>query len=104
MPADFGSISSPAPGASGGLGWVSVAQSQKWGPPGSTPQLVPGPDFLAWNGRSFTEYGEQAVAGEGGSATLRLAPAPAPGTETVWSVGRAAGPEATFAPRVLRFG
>ncbi|WP_342356767.1 hypothetical protein [Streptomyces alfalfae] len=42
------------------------------------------------------------MAGEGGSATLR--PAPMPGTETVWSVGRAAGPEATFAPRVLRFG
>ncbi|MEV0122159.1 hypothetical protein AB0I16_11545 [Streptomyces sp. NPDC050703] len=102
VPADFGSISSLAPGPSGGLGWVSVSRSQKWGPPGSTPPLVPGPDFLAWNGRSFAECSEPEVAGEGDSAVLRLAPVP--GTETVWSVGRAAGPGSTFAPRVLRFG
>ncbi|WP_226967154.1 hypothetical protein [Streptomyces phaeolivaceus] len=72
-----------------------------WGPPGSTPPLVPGPAFLAWNGQSFTGYGEPAVAGEGGSSVLR--PAPVPGTASVWSVGRADGPEGTFAPRVLRF-
>ncbi|CAM5572508.1 hypothetical protein SHIRM173S_03472 [Streptomyces hirsutus] len=36
----------------------------------------------------------------GDSRVLR----PAPGTATVWSVGRADGPEGTFAPRVLRFG
>ncbi|CAM5358267.1 LigA protein OS=Streptomyces alboniger OX=132473 GN=CP975_31495 PE=4 SV=1 [Streptomyces alboniger] len=102
VPADFGSITSLAPGASGELGWVSVARSLKWGPPGSTPPLVPGPDFLAWDGRTFTEYSEPAVPGEGDSATLQLAPVP--GTDTVWSVGRAGGPEATFAPRILRFG
>ncbi|MEV0259685.1 hypothetical protein AB0H82_36240 [Streptomyces sp. NPDC050732] len=39
---------------------------------------------------------------EGDSQTLRLAPVP--GTASVWSVGRATGPEGTFAPRVLRFG
>ncbi|MEU5950717.1 hypothetical protein [Streptomyces sp. NPDC047525] len=101
-PADFGFISSLAPAASGELGWVSVTRSQKWGPPGSTPPLVPGPDFLAWDGKSFTEYGEPAVAGEGDSSDLRLTPVP--GAATVWSVGRAAGPEGTFAPRILRFG
>ncbi|MFH8791102.1 hypothetical protein [Streptomyces sp. NPDC017941] len=102
LPTDFGSIHSLAPTSSGALGWVSVARSQKWGPPGSSPPLVPGPDFLAWNGRSFTEHSEPAVAGEGDSWVLRLTPVP--GTETVWSVGRAAGPEGAFAPRVLRFG
>ncbi|MEU3936975.1 hypothetical protein AB0E85_33815 [Streptomyces sp. NPDC029044] len=102
VPTDFGGITSLAPSASGGLGWVSVARSQKWGPPGSTPPWVPGPDFLAWNGQAFTEYAEPAVAGEGDSRTLRLAPVP--GTATVWSVGRADGPEGTFAPRVLRYG
>ncbi|WP_031484056.1 hypothetical protein [Streptomyces bicolor] len=102
VPTDFGGITSLAPTNSGSLGWVSVARSQKWGPPGSTPPLVPGPDFLAWNGQSFTEYSEPAVAGEGRSRTLRLAPVP--GTATVWSVGRADGPEGTFAPRILRFG
>lgn len=79
-----------------------MARSLKWGPPGSDPPLVPGPDFLAWNGQSFTEYDEPAVAGEGDSSVLRLAPVP--GTEQVWSVGRAGGPEGTFAPRILRFG
>jgi len=102
VPTDFGSISSLTPTTSGALAWVSVARSQKWGPPGSTPPLVPGPDFLAWNGQSFTEHSEPAVAGEGDSWVLRLAPVP--GTETVWSVGRADGPENTFAPRILRFG
>ncbi|MFE6200356.1 hypothetical protein [Streptomyces sp. NPDC057838] len=102
LPADFGSVTSLSPAASGALGWVAVSRSQKWGPPGSTPPLVPGPDFLAWGGRSFTEYGEPAVPGEGASQVLRLAPVP--GTETVWSVGRAAGPENTFAPRIQRFG
>ncbi|WP_328498720.1 hypothetical protein OHS59_42730 [Streptomyces sp. NBC_00414] len=102
VPTDFGSISSLTPTPSGTLGWVSVARSQKWGPEGSSPPLVPGPDFLAWNGQSFTEYGEPAVVGEGDSWVLRLAPVP--GTETVWSVGRADGPEGTFAPRILRFG
>ncbi|MFI9770853.1 hypothetical protein ACIHJG_28830 [Streptomyces sp. NPDC052415] len=101
VPADFGSISSLAPGTSGELAWVAVARSQKYGPPGSYPPLVPGPDFLAWNGQSFTEYSEPAVAGEGDSSVLRLAPVP--GTEQVWSVGRADGPEGTFAPRILRF-
>ncbi|OXS37057.1 hypothetical protein [Streptomyces sp. XY006] len=101
LPADFGAITSLAPAASGSLGWVAVSRSQKWGPPGSTPPLVPGPDFLAWNGQSFTAYDEPAVAGEGDSQLLQLAPVP--GTETVWSVGRAAGPENTFAPRVQRF-
>ncbi|WP_267912860.1 hypothetical protein [Streptomyces adelaidensis] len=42
------------------------------------------------------------MAGEGDSWTVRLAPVP--GTATVWSVGRADGPEGTFAPRILRFG
>ncbi|GAA3114279.1 hypothetical protein ACFQ0X_42185 [Streptomyces rectiviolaceus] len=102
VPTDFGSISSLAPTASGELGWVAVARSQKYGPPGSWPPFVPGPDFLAWNGQSFTGHSEPAVAGEGESSALRLAPVP--GTETVWSVGRADGPEGTFAPRILRFG
>jgi hypothetical protein len=101
VPTDFGGITSLAPTTSGELGWIAVARSQKWGPPGSTPPLVPGPDFLAWNGQSFSEYSEPAVAGEGDSRTLRLAPVP--GTSTVWSVGRADGPEGTFAPRILRF-
>ncbi|MEU8865313.1 hypothetical protein [Streptomyces umbrinus] len=102
VPTDFGSISSLTPTTSGALAWISVARSQKWGPPGSNPPFVPGPDFLAWNGQSFTEYSEPAVAGEGDSSVLRLAPVP--GTATVWSVGRAGGPEGTFAPRILRFG
>ncbi|MFD4630655.1 hypothetical protein ACFVYR_11610 [Streptomyces sp. NPDC058284] len=102
VPTDFGSVSSLTPGTSGELAWVSVTRSQKLGPPGSYPPLVPGPDFLAWNGQSFTEYAEPAVAGEGDSRTLRLAPVP--GSATVWSVGRADGPEGAFAPRVLRFG
>ncbi|MYS86911.1 hypothetical protein [Embleya scabrispora] len=102
VPTDFGSISSLAPTTSGAPIWVSVARSQKWGPPGSYPPLVPGPDFLAWNGQSFTEYSEPAVAGEGDSRVFLLAPVP--GTATVWSVGRADGPEGTFAARVLRFG
>ncbi|MCT7353979.1 hypothetical protein N4P33_17705 [Streptomyces sp. 15-116A] len=102
VPTDFGAVSSLAPGEPGALAWVSVAGSQKWGPPGSTPPLVPGPDFLAWNGQSFTGYSEPAVAGEGESRTLRLAPVP--GTATVWSVGRADGPLGTFAPRILRVG
>ncbi|QEV21466.1 hypothetical protein [Streptomyces alboniger] len=102
MPTDFGSVSSLAPTTSGALGWVAVARSQKFGPPGSYPPIVSGPDFLAWNGQSFTAHSEPTVAGEGDSSTLRLAPVP--GTETVWSVGRAAGPENTFAPRILRFG
>jgi hypothetical protein len=101
VPTDFGAVTSLAPAPSGALGWVAVARSQKWGPPGGTP-LVPGPAFLAWNGQTFTEYGEPEVAGEGGSSMLRLAPVP--GTATVWSVGRAAGPEGTFAPRILRCG
>ncbi|MFF7768899.1 hypothetical protein ACFZC7_20570 [Streptomyces massasporeus] len=102
VPADFGSVTSLTPTASGSLAWVSVVRSQRWGPPGSTPPLVPGPDFLAWNEGSFTEYGEPAVAGEGDSSMLRLTPVP--GTATVWSTGRADGPEGTFAPRILRFG
>ncbi|MEG8277267.1 hypothetical protein [Streptomyces sp. AHA2] len=102
VPTDFGAISSLTPAATGALGWVAVTRSQKWGPPGSNPPLVPGPDFLAWNGRSFTEYDEPTVAGEGESRVLR--PARVPGTDTVWSVGRADGPENTFAPRILRFG
>ncbi|GAB2817527.1 beta propeller repeat protein [Streptomyces daliensis] len=102
MPTDFGGITSLTPTSSGELGWVAVTRSQKWGPPGSYPPWVPGPDFLAWNGQSFSEYDEPTVAGEGDSSLLRLAPVP--GTSTVWSVGRAAGPEGTFAPRILRFG
>ncbi|MFF3485663.1 hypothetical protein ACFYXC_20670 [Streptomyces sp. NPDC002701] len=102
VPTDYGSISSLAPTTSGALGWVAVARSQKAGPPGSYPPLVPGPDFLAWDGQSFTGHSEPAVAGEGESWALRLAPVP--GTGTVWSVGRADGPEGTFAPRILRFG
>ncbi|MEV7190957.1 hypothetical protein AB0N81_03985 [Streptomyces sp. NPDC093510] len=102
VPTDFGAVSSLAPGPSGELGWVAVSRSQKYGPPGSWPPLVPGPDFLAWNGQSFTGHSEPAVAGEGESSRLHLAPVP--GTETVWSVGRADGPENTFAPRILRFG
>ncbi|MGK5627713.1 hypothetical protein [Streptomyces sp. URMC 123] len=102
LPTDFGGISSLAPAPSGALGWVAVARSQKWGPPGSQPPLVPGPDFLAWNGQSFTEYSEPAVAGEGDSRALWLASVP--GAATVWAVGRADGPEGTFAPRILRFG
>ncbi|MFI1676174.1 hypothetical protein [Streptomyces sp. NPDC020607] len=101
VPTNFGAITSLAPSASGKLGWVSVARSQKWGPPGTYPPLVPGPDFLAWDGESFAEYSEPAVAGEGDSSVLQLAPVP--GTESVWAVGRAAGPEGTFAPRILRF-
>ncbi|MFF1452092.1 hypothetical protein ACFVYF_28725 [Streptomyces sp. NPDC058274] len=102
VPTDFGSVSSLVPTTSGELAWVSVARSQRWGPPGSTPPLVPGPDFLSWNGQSFAEYSEPAVSGEGDSSVLRLAPVP--GTTAVWSVGRADGPEGTFAPRILRFG
>ncbi|MFJ3224621.1 hypothetical protein ACIPJS_14885 [Streptomyces sp. NPDC086783] len=102
VPTDFGSISSLAPTPTGTLGWISVAGSQKRGPAGSYPPLVPGPAFLARNGDSFTEYQEPEVSGEGASRVLRLAPVP--GTTTVWSVGRADGPEGTFAPRVLRFG
>ncbi|MFJ4878441.1 hypothetical protein ACIP93_24995 [Streptomyces sp. NPDC088745] len=102
VPTDFGGITSLAPSASGALGWVAVARSLKWGPPGSHPPLVPGPAFLSWNGQSFTPYDEPAVAGEGASSALTLAPVP--GTATVWSVGRAGGPESTFAPRILRFG
>ncbi|MFC7307148.1 hypothetical protein ACFQVC_23330 [Streptomyces monticola] len=102
MPTDFGGVTSLAPTSSGALGWVSVTRSLKWGPPGSYPPWVPGPDFLAWDGQTFTGHSEPAVAGEGDSSTLRLAAVP--GAETVWSVGRAAGPENTFAPRILRFG
>ncbi len=102
VPTDFGSVSALAPAPSGELGWVAVGSSTRWGPPGSYPPLVPGPDFLAWDGRSFTEYAEPSVAGEGDSRTLALAPVP--GTDTVWSVGQADGPEGTFAPRILRFG
>jgi hypothetical protein len=102
VPTDFGSVTSLAPAGSGALAWVSVARSQKWGPPGSIPPWVPGPAFLAWNGESFTPYDEPAVTGEGTSWALHLAPVP--GTGTVWSVGRAGGPEGTFAPRILRFG
>ncbi|MEU2563231.1 hypothetical protein ABZ626_28410 [Streptomyces longispororuber] len=102
LPTNFGGVTSLAPNASGGLGWVAIANSLKWGPPGSSPPLVPGPDFAAWNGQSFAEYSEPAVAGEGDSSLFRLAPVP--GTSTVWSVGRAAGPGGTFAPRILRFG
>jgi hypothetical protein len=102
MPTDFGGVTSLAATPSGELGWVAVSRSEKWGPPGSSPPLVSGPDFLSWNGQSFTEYNEPAVAGEGRSTLLRLAPVP--GTAAVWSVGRANGPENTFAPRILRFG
>ncbi|MGW7516539.1 hypothetical protein ACWGJ2_13190 [Streptomyces sp. NPDC054796] len=102
VPTDFGGITSLAPTSSGELGWVAVVRSLKWGPPGSYPPWGPGPDFLAWNGQSFTGHSEPAVAGEGDSSLLRLAPVP--GTSTVWSVGRAAGPEGAFAPRILRFG
>ncbi|WP_282700507.1 hypothetical protein [Streptomyces sp. CC219B] len=102
LPTDFGSVTSLAATESGALGWVAVSRSQKFGPPGTFPPFVPGPAFLARNGESFTEYSEPAVPGEGESSVLRLAPVP--GTRTVWSVGRADGPEATFAPRILRFG
>ncbi|WAZ26225.1 hypothetical protein STRCI_007779 [Streptomyces cinnabarinus] len=102
VPADFGSVTGLVPAASGELAWVSMARSQKWGPPGSTPPLIPGPDFLAWNGQAFAEHSEPAVPGEGDSRTLNLTPVP--GTASVWSVGRADGPENTFAPRILRFG
>ncbi|WP_033327923.1 hypothetical protein [Streptomyces yerevanensis] len=101
MPTDFGGVTSLAAGPSGELGWVAVSRSQKRDPD-SFPPFVPGPDFLAWNGESFTGHSEPAVAGEGRSTLLRLAPVP--GTGTVWSVGRAEGPEGTFAPRILRFG
>ncbi|MEV0257422.1 hypothetical protein AB0H82_24595 [Streptomyces sp. NPDC050732] len=101
VPTDFGSVTSLAPAPSGELGWVSVARSQKYGPPGSWPPFVSGPDFLAWDGQSFTGYDEPTVAGEGESQRMQLAPVP--GTGSVWSVGRAAGPENTFAPRILRF-
>ncbi|WP_344012481.1 hypothetical protein [Streptomyces thermospinosisporus] len=104
VPTDFGSISSLAADGSGAPAWVSVDGSQKWGPrpPGSSPPLIPGPDFLSWNGQSFTGHDEPAVAGEGQSRTLRLAPVP--GTEAVWSVGRANGPENSVVRRILRFG
>ncbi|GAA1937969.1 hypothetical protein GCM10009837_75270 [Streptomyces durmitorensis] len=87
----------------GGAGEILRRSAEGWStvPLPQTP-LVPGPDFLAWDGQSFTEYSEPAVAGEGDSSDLR--PAPVPGAATVWSVGRAAGPEGTFAPRILRFG
>ncbi|MEV0445108.1 hypothetical protein AB0I46_39990 [Streptomyces spectabilis] len=101
MPTNFGSVTSLTPTASGSLGWVAVTRSQKF-VPGGVPPIVSGPDFLAWNGQSFTAYDEPAVAGESDSSLLRLAPVP--GTEQVWSVGRAGGPEGTFAPRILRFG
>ncbi|CAM5360781.1 hypothetical protein GCM10010261_13460 [Streptomyces pilosus] len=102
VPTDFGSVSALTPTPTGTLGWVAVSSSMKWGPPETWPAMVPGPDFLARDGQSFTEYGEPAVAGEGGSRTLTLAPVP--GTDTVWSAGRADGPEGTFVPRILRFG
>ncbi|MEU4799274.1 hypothetical protein [Streptomyces sp. NPDC023327] len=101
MPTDFGSISSLTPGPSGELAWAGVSRSQKFAPPGTYPPLIPGPDFLAWDGESFTGHSEPEVAGEGGSTRLWLVPVP--GTTTVWSVGRAEGPEGTFAPRILRF-
>ncbi|MBC9715201.1 hypothetical protein H9Y04_21860 [Streptomyces sp. TRM66268-LWL] len=101
LPADFGSITSLAPTDSGALDWVSMSNSMKWAPPGSYPPLEPGPDFLAWDGQAFTGHSEPAVAGEGDSSLLRLAAVP--GSDTVWSVGRATGPESTFAPRILRF-
>ncbi|WP_030671053.1 hypothetical protein [Streptomyces sp. NRRL B-1347] len=101
MPTNFGSVTSLTPTASGSLGWVAVTRSQKFAPPGGVPPIVPGPDFLAWDGQSFTEYDEPTVAGESDSSLLRLAPVP--GTSTVWSVGRAGGPESTFTPRILRF-
>ncbi|WP_399933486.1 hypothetical protein [Streptomyces kanamyceticus] len=106
MPTDFGSVSSLTPSASGELAWVAVARSQKRAEPGSYPPIVPGPDFLAWDGQSFTGHSEPAVAGEGESSTVRLAPVPGTGTGTgtMWSVGRAEGPGGTFAPRILRFG
>lgn len=102
VPTDFGGITSLTPRASGELAWVAVSRSQKRDVPGSYPPIVPGPDFLSWDGSSFTGHSEPAVAGEGESSALRLAPVP--GTATVWSVGRAEGPEGTFAPRILRFG
>ncbi|MFF7393667.1 hypothetical protein ACFZAE_35175 [Streptomyces scabiei] len=102
VPTDFGGITSLTPTTSGALGWVAVSRSQKWGPQGSSPPLVSGPDFLHWDGQAFTGYDEPTVVGEGESSVLRSAPVP--GTGSVWSVGRAAGPEGTFAPRVLRFG
>ncbi|SDL30655.1 hypothetical protein [Streptomyces indicus] len=102
LPADFGSVTSLAPTDSGELGWVSLSNSMKWAPPGSSPPLEPGPDFLAWDGTAFTGHSEPAVPGEGDSSLLRLAAVP--GTDTVWAVGRAAGPESTFAPRILRYG
>ncbi|WP_258314444.1 hypothetical protein [Streptomyces sp. Act143] len=42
------------------------------------------------------------MAGDGDTRTLQSAPVP--GTAPVWSVGRADGPEGTFAPRILRYG
>ncbi len=101
LPADFGGITSIVPTDSGQLGWVAMSNSMKWAPPGSYPPLEPGPDFMSWDGTAFTGYSEPAVAGEGDSSQFRLAPVP--GTDTVWSVGRAGGPESTFAPRILRF-
>ncbi|MFH8607993.1 hypothetical protein ACH4D5_10940 [Streptomyces sp. NPDC018029] len=101
VPTDFGSVTSLVPAPSGELAWVSVARSQKYGPPGSWPPFVSGPDFLAWDGQSFTGHEEPPVPGEGESQRLHLTPVP--GTETVWSVGRANGPDGTFAPRILRF-
>ncbi|MFF0744904.1 hypothetical protein ACFYVL_31320 [Streptomyces sp. NPDC004111] len=102
VPTNFGGITSLTPGPSGELAWVAVARSLKWAPPGSNPPLVPGPDFLARNGQSFAEYDEPQVPGEGDSYSLQLAAVP--GTSMVWAVGRAGGPDGTFAPRILRFG
>ncbi|MFI6938619.1 hypothetical protein ACIBI4_05065 [Streptomyces sp. NPDC050418] len=101
LPSDFGSVTSFAATDSGELGWVGMSNAMRWAPPGSSPPLEPGPDFMAWDGQTFTGYFEPTVAGEGESSLARLAPVP--GTDTVWSVGRAGGPEATFAPRILRF-
>ncbi|WP_247240752.1 hypothetical protein [Streptomyces scabiei] len=72
------------------------------GPAGQSAAVRPRAGLPRPDGQSFTEYDEPAVAGEGDSS--RLQPAPVPGTGTVWSVGRADGPEGTFAPRILRFG
>ncbi|MFE5325140.1 hypothetical protein ACFRCG_01785 [Embleya sp. NPDC056575] len=101
VPTDFGAITSLAPAPSGALAWISVIRSQKWAPPGNSPPLIPGPDFLAWTGQSFTEYKEPAVPGEGASTTLHLTPVP--NTTTIWSTGRATGPESTFTPRTQHF-
>ncbi|GAA0652202.1 hypothetical protein GCM10009535_33170 [Streptomyces thermocarboxydovorans] len=81
-------------GLGGRLPEVGAARQQ--------PPLIPGADFLSWDGQSFTVHDEPAVAGEGQSRTLP--PAPVPGTATVWSVGRANGPGNSVVPRILRFG